>query len=216
MHRLSKNRCNMYQIDRPLVSHSIIYGMSSRFGRQRHRLQLVVFFDRSRAKPTIGSFFAAQMTTFHQARAWLRLDRGDLAQSAYLLMRNTAALFFKPTNDGAPRNAERSFKSTQTATLLIGPKNLFPSFSRISRQLRIVTTLASTGATAIFLLAVWRDSILMERCIAAMTAYRGCGIHGVNPFSSPRHEQYTTPFGQRPLPACCSSGRSRGTSAGSP
>jgi hypothetical protein len=27
--------------------------------------------------------------------------------------------------------------------------------------LRIVTTLASTGATAIFLLAVWRNSILM-------------------------------------------------------
>src|SRR5215210_6086554 len=200
MHRLSKNRCNMYQIDRLLVSHSIIYGMSFRFGRQPHRLRLAVFFDRSRAKSTTGSFFVAQMTTFHQARGLLRLDRGDLVQSAYQLMQGIVGLFFKPSNDGTPRNAERSFKSTQTTPLLIGTKNLLPSFKRISRQLRIVTTLASTGAAAIFLLAVWRDSILMERCIAAMTAYRGCGIHGVNPFSSPHHEQYTTPFGQRPLP----------------
>ena len=200
MHTLSKNRCNMYQIDRFLVSHSIIYGMSSRFGRQSHRQRLVVFFDRSRAKSTIDSFFAAQMTTFRQARALLRLDRGDLAQSAYQLLRDTVGLFFKPPNNGTPRNAERSLKSTQTAALLIGPKNLFPSFGRISRQLRIVTTLASTGAAAIFLLAVWRDSILVQRCIAAVTAYRRCCVHGVNPFSSPRHEQYSTPFGQRPLP----------------
>jgi hypothetical protein len=163
MHRLSKNRCNMYLIDRTLVSHSIIYDMSVRFDRQPHRLRLGVFFDRSRAKPTTGSFSAAQMTTFRQVRASLHLDRGDLAQSAYQLMRDTVGLFFKPANDGTPRNTERSFKSTQTTTLLIGPKNLFPSFGRISRLLRIVTTLASTGATAIFLLAVWRNSILMER-----------------------------------------------------
>ena len=200
MHRLSKNRCNMYQIDRLLVSHSIIYGRSFRFGRQPHRLQLVVFFDRSRAKSMTGSFFVAQMTTFHQVRGLSRLDRGDLVQSAYQLMQGIVGLFFKPSNDGTPRNIERSFKSTQAAPLLIGPKNLLPSFNRISMQLRVVTTLASTAAAAIFLLAVWRDSILIERCIAAMTAYRGCCIHGVNPFSSPHHEQYTTPFGQRPLP----------------
>ena len=163
MHTLSKNRCNMYQIDRFLVSHSIIYGRFAHFGRQPHRLQLGVFFDRSRAKSTTGSFFAAQMTTFRQVRALLRLDREDLAQSANQLMRDIVGLFFKPTNDRTPRNAERSFQSTQTTTLLIGPKNLFSSFGRISRLLRIVTTLASTGATAIFLLAVWRNSILMER-----------------------------------------------------
>src|SRR6266498_427038 len=200
MHTLSRSRCNMYQIDRPMVSHSTTYGMSPRFGRPSRRPRLAVFFDRLRAKPTTDSFSAAQTTTFRQVRALLHLDREDRAQSAHQLMRDTAGLFFKPTNDGTPRNAERSFKSAQATALLIGPKNLFPSFGRISRQLRIVTTLASTGATAIFLLAVWRDSILMQRCIAAMTACCRCCIHGVNPFSSPRHEQYTTPFGQRPLP----------------
>jgi hypothetical protein len=159
-----------------------------------------VFFDRSRAKSRIDSFFVAQMTTFRQARVLLCLDRGDLAQSAYQLVRDTVGLFFKPPNDSTPRDAERSLKSTQATALLIGPQNLFPSFGRISRQLRIITTLASTCATAIFLLAVWRDSILIQRCIAAMTACCRWCIHGVNPFSSPRHEQYTTPFGQRPLP----------------
>ena len=200
MHTLSRSRCNMYQIYRSLVSHSTTYGMSPRFGRPSRRPRLAVFFDRLRAKPTTDSFSAVQTTTFRQARVLVRLDRGDLAQSAYQLMLDTVGLLFKPPNDGTPCNAERSFKSTQTTALLIGPKNLFPSFGRISRQLRIVTTLASTGATAIFLLAVWRNSILMERCIAAMTAWCRWCIQGVNPFSSPRHAQYTTPFGQRPLP----------------
>ena len=197
----------MCPIDSSLVSHPIIYGMFSRFGRQLRSRRLVVFFDRSRAKSTTDSFFVAQMTRFRPAQVLLRLDRGDQVQSAYQLVRGTVGLFFKPTNDGTPRNAERSFKPAQATTLLIGSKNLFPSFGRISRQLRIVTTLASTGATAIFLIAVWRDSILMQRCIAAMTTCCRCCIHSVNPFLSPRHEQYTTPFGQRPLPKyevpCC-------------
>jgi hypothetical protein len=161
MRTLSKNRWNMYQIDRLLVSHSIIYGRFSRCGRLSHRPQLVVFFDRSRAKPTTDSFFAAQMTTFRQVRGLLHIDHGDLAQPAYRLVRGTAGLFFKPTNDGTPRNAEGSFKSTQTTALLIGPKNFFPSFGRIAGWLRIVTTLASTCAATIFLLAVWRDSIFV-------------------------------------------------------
>ena len=201
MHTLSRNRCNMYQIDKSLVSRSIMYGMSPRFGRQSRRPRLAVFFDRSRAKPTTDSFFAAQMTTFRQARGLLRVYRGDLAQSAYQLVRDIAGLFFKPTNDGTPRNAERSFKSTQATALLISPKNLFPPFGRISGRLRIVTTLASTCAAAIFLLAVWRDSILVQSRIATVTACRCCCIHGVTPFSSPRHKQSTTPFDQRPLPS---------------
>src|SRR5437867_6570319 len=134
MHTLSKNRCTMYQIARSLVAHSILFGMSSRFGRQPQRQRLVVCFDRSRAKSTTDSFFAAQMTTFRQAQGLLRLDRGDRAQSAYQLLRDTVGLLFQPPNDGTPRNAERSFTSTQTAALLIGPKNLFRSFGRISRQ----------------------------------------------------------------------------------
>jgi len=101
------------------------------------------------------------MTTFRQARGLLRLDRGDLARAAYPLVRDTVGLFFKPPNDGTPRNAERSFKSTQATALLIGPKNLFSPFGRITERLRIVTTLASTGAATIFLLAVWRDSVLV-------------------------------------------------------
>jgi len=200
MRTLSRSRCNMYQIDRTLVSHSTTYGMSPRFGRLSRRPRLAVFFDRLRAKPMTDSFSAAQTTTFRQVRALLHLDREDRAQSAHQRVRGTAGLFFKPTNDGTPRNTERSFKSTQTTALLIGPKNLLPSFGRISRQLWIITTLASTCAAAIFLLAVWRDSILIQRCIATVTARRRCCIHGVNPFSSSRHEQYTTPFGQRPLP----------------
>jgi hypothetical protein len=101
----------MSQIDTSPVSHSTIYGMFSRFGRQLRKRQLVVFFDRLRAKSTTDSFFAAQMTTFRQAQVLLRLDRGDLAQAAYQLVRDTAGLFFKPPNDGTPRNTERSFKS---------------------------------------------------------------------------------------------------------
>ena len=190
----------MYPIDRFLVSHSIICGMSAHCGRPSRRPRLVVFFDRSPAKPRIDSFFAAQMTTFRQVRGLLRLDRGNLAQSAYQLIWSTVGLFFKPSNHSTSRNTERSFKSTQATALLIGPKNLFPALSRIAGWLRIVTTLASASTTTIFLLAIWRDSILVERCIAAMTAYRCRRIHGVNPFSSPRHEQYTTPFDQRPLP----------------
>ena len=206
MHTLSRNRCNMYPSDRLLVSHPIICGMSSHCDRPSHRPRPVVFFDRSRAKPMIDSFFAARTTTSRQVRGSLHLDREDRAQSAYQLVRSTVGLFFQPSNDSTSCNTERSFKSTQATALLIGPKNLFPAFSRIARWLRIVTTLASAGAATIFLLAVWRDSILVERCIAAMTAYRcGC-IHGVNPFSSPRHEQYSTPFGQRPLPPSRPSG----------
>src|SRR5215204_733486 len=140
------------------------------------------------------------MTTFHQARALLHLDRADLAQSGCQRVRGTAGLFFKPTNDGTPRNPERSFKSTQTTAFLIGPQNFFSSFGRIARQLWVVATLAFTGAAAVFLLAVWRDSIFVQRCIAAMTTRHRWCIHGVNPFSSPYHEQYTTPFDQRPLP----------------
>src|SRR5215213_1416102 len=200
MRTLSRNRCNMYPIDRLLVSHSIICGMSSHCGRPSRRPRLVVLLDRSRAKSTIDWFSAAQMTTFRQVRGSLHLDRGDLAQSAYQLVRSTVGLFFKPPNDRTSRNTERSFKSTQATALLIGPKNLFTAFSRIAGWLWIVTTLASAGAATIFLLAIWRDSILVKRCIAAMTAYRCVRIHGVNPFSSPRHEQYTTPFDQRPLP----------------
>ena len=184
MRMLSRNQCNMYPIDRFLVSHSTTYGMSSHYGRLSRRPRLGVFSDRSRAKPTIDSFFAPRMTTFHQAQASLHLDRADLAQSTYRLTRNTVGLFFKPTNDRTPCNAERSFKSTQATALLIGTKNLFPSFGRIAGQLRIVTTLASAGATTILLLAVWCDSIFVERCIATMTAYRCDRIHGVNPFSS--------------------------------
>jgi hypothetical protein len=197
---LSRNRCNMYQIDKLLVWHSIISGRSLGFGRQLHRPRLAVFFERSRAKPTTDSFSAVQMTTFHQARGLLHLNRGYLAQSTYQLVRDTAGLFFKPPNDGTPRNTERSFKSTQATALLISPKNLFAPFGRISRQLRIITTLASTGATAIFLLAVWCNSILVQSRIATMTACRRCCIQGVNPFSPPWYEQYITPFDQRPLP----------------
>jgi hypothetical protein len=195
----------MFPIDRSLVSHSIIYGMFFRFGHPSYRPRLAVFSDRSRAKPMTGSFFAAQMTTFHQVRALLHLDRADLAQSVWQRVRDTAGLFFKPTNDGTPRNPERSFKSTQTTAFLIGPQNFFPSFGRIARQLRVVATLAFTGATAIFLLAIWCDSIFVQCRIAAMTTHHRWCIHGVNPFSSPCHEQYTTPFDQRPLPSCSSS-----------
>jgi hypothetical protein len=183
----------MYQIDRFLVSHSIIYGRSSHCGRPSRRPRLAVFCGRSRAKPMTDSFFAARMTTFRQARGLLHFDHRDLAQSACHLVRGTVGLFFKPTNDGTSRNAERSFKSTQATALLIGPKNLFPPFSRIAGRLRIVTTLASTCAATIFLLAVWRDSILVQCCIATMTARRCYYIHGVNPFSHyltssiPRH-----------------------------
>ena len=111
MHTLSRNRCNMSQIGTSLVSHPIIYGMFSRFGRQLRKRRLVVFSDRLPAKSTIDWFFVAQMTTFRQVRGLLRLDRGDLAQAAYQLVRDTVGLFFKPPNDGTPRNAERSFKS---------------------------------------------------------------------------------------------------------
>src|SRR5205823_13588352 len=124
------------------------------------------------------------MTTFHQVRALLRLDREDLARSAHRQVRGTVGLFFKPPNDRTPRNPKRSFESTQTAPLLIGPQNLFPSFVRISRKLRIIATLPSTGATAIFLFTVWCDSILHECCIAAMAANDRGRVHGVNPFSS--------------------------------
>jgi hypothetical protein len=161
MHTLSRNQCHMYQIDTPLGAHPIICGMSPRFGRQSRRPRLAVFFDRSRARPTTDSFFAAQMTTFRQARALLHLSRGDLVQSAYQLVRDTVGLFLKPPTDGTPRNAECSFKSTQATALLIGPKNFFPSFGRIAGRLRTVTTLASTCAATIFLLAVWRDSIFV-------------------------------------------------------
>jgi hypothetical protein len=51
--------------------------------------------------------------------------------------------------------------------------------------LGIVTALATTRAATIFLLAVWRDSIFVKRCIATMTAYRCSYFHGVNPFSYP-------------------------------
>jgi hypothetical protein len=200
MRTLSRNRCNMYLIDRLLVSPPTICGMSSHCDRPSRTPQLAVFFGRSPAKPRIDSFFVAQMTTFRQVRGLLRPDRGNLAQSAYQLIRGTVGLFFKPSNHRTSRNTERSFKSTQTTALLIGPKNLFPALSRIAGWLRIVTTLASASTTTIFLLAIWRDSILVERCIAAMTAYCCGRIHGVNPFSPSRHEQYTTPFGQRPLP----------------
>jgi hypothetical protein len=132
MRTLSRNRCNRYQIDTLLVSHSIVCGMSSHCDRPSRRPRLVVFFDRSRARPTTDLFFVARMTTFRQAQGSLHLDRGDLAQAAYQLVRSSAGLFFKPSNDGTPRNTERSFKSTQTTALLIGPKNLFPSFSRIA------------------------------------------------------------------------------------
>src|SRR5947208_1819231 len=94
MHTLSRNRCNMCPIDSSLVSHPIIYGMFSRFGRQLRSRRLVVFFGRSRSKSTTDSFFAAQMTTFRQARVLSRLDREDLAQAAYQLMRDTVGLFF--------------------------------------------------------------------------------------------------------------------------
>lgn len=161
MRMLSRNRCNMYQIDRLLVSHSRMYGRFSHCGRPSRRPRLVVFFDRSPAKPTTDSFFATRMTTFRQVRGLLHLDPGDLAQSAYRLVRGTVGLFFQPPNDSTPRNAECSFKSTQATALLIGPKNFFPSFGRIAGRLRIVTTLASTCAATIFLLAVWRDSILV-------------------------------------------------------
>ena len=200
MRMLSRNQCNMYPIDRFLVSHSTTYGMSSHYGRLSRRPRLGVFSDRSRAKPTIDSFSAARMTTFRQARGSLRLDRGDLTQSACQLVQSTVGLFFKPSNDRTSRNTERSFKSTQATALLISPKNLFTALSRVAGWLWIVTTLASAGAATIFLLAIWRDSILVKRCIAAMTAYRCVRPHGVNPFSSPRHEQYTTPFDLRPLP----------------
>src|SRR5438477_7084101 len=106
--------------------------MSAHCGHLSHRRRLVAFSDRSRAKSTTDSFFVARMTTFRQAQGSLHLDREDLAQSAYQLVRSIASLFFKPSNDGTPRNTERSFKSTQTTALLIGPKNLFPSFSRIA------------------------------------------------------------------------------------
>jgi hypothetical protein len=200
MRTLSRNRCNMYPIDRLPVSHSIIRGRFSHRGRPSRGLRLGVFFDRSRAKPTIDSFSAARMTTFRQARGSLHLDRGDLTQSACQLVQSTVGLFFKPSDDRTSRNTERSFKSTQATALLIGPKNLFTALSRIAGWLWIVTTLASAGAATIFLLAIRRDSILVKRCIAAMTAYRCVRTHGVNPFSSLRHEQYTTPFDLRPLP----------------
>ena len=132
MRTLSRNRCNRSPIDRLLVSHSIICGRSSHCGRPSRRPRLVVFFDRSRAKPTTDSFFAARMTTFRQVRGLLHLDRRDLVQSAYQLVRSTGGLFFKPSNNGTARNTERSFKSTQATALLIGPKNLFSSFSRIA------------------------------------------------------------------------------------
>jgi len=120
MRMLSRNRCNMYQIDRFLVSHSTIYGMSLRCGRPSRRPRLAVFFDRSRAKPTIDSFFAARMTTVRQARGLLHFDPGDLAQSAYQLVRGTVGLFFKPPNDGTSRNAKCTFKTAQTTPFLIG------------------------------------------------------------------------------------------------
>jgi hypothetical protein len=196
----SRNRWNMSQSGRFLVSHSIPCDMVSHCGRPSRRPRLVVCFGRARAKPTTVSFFAARMTTFRQARGSLRLDRADLVQSAYRLVRDSVGLFFQPANHGTPRTAERSFKSTQATALLIGPKNLFASFGRIAGRLRIITTLASTGAATLFLLAVWRDSVRVERCSATMTAYRcGC-IPGVNPFSASRHDQYSTPFDQRPLP----------------
>jgi hypothetical protein len=160
MRTLSRNRCNRFPIDRFLVAHSIIYGMSSHYGRLSHRPRPAVCFDRARAKPTTDSFFAARMTTFHQARGLWRLDRGDLVQSAYRLVQSTAGLFFKPANDGTPRDPERSFQSTQTTALLIGPQNLFPSFGRIAGRLGIITTLAATRAATIFLLAVWRGSVI--------------------------------------------------------
>ncbi len=190
----------MCHIDSCLGFCPIICGMLLRFDRQSRKPRLGGFFDKSRAMSMFGWSFATQTTTFHRVRGLLPLDRVGLAQSAYRLMRGTAALFFKPTNDGTPRNTERTFKSTQATALLIGPKYLFPSFGRISGQLRMFATLASTGAAAIFLLAVWRDSILVQCCIATMTARQRCRVHGVNPFSSVPHEQYTTPFDPRPLP----------------
>src|SRR4249919_3340634 len=93
MHMLSRNQCNMYPTDRFLVLHSTTYGMSSHYGRLSHRPRLGVFSDRSRAKPTIDSFFATRVTTFHQAHESLHLDHADLAQSTYRLTRNTAGLF---------------------------------------------------------------------------------------------------------------------------
>lgn len=190
----------MSHSDRLPELHPTIYDMSLHFDRQSHRLRLAVFFGKLRAIPMIGSSFVAQTTTSRRVRALLPLDRADLVQSVYRLMRDTVGLFFKPTDDGTPRNTERAFKSTQATPFLIRSKNLFPSFSRISRSLRMFATLAATRTAQVFLLAIWRDSILYQRRIATMTARHRCRIHGVNPFSSVEYEQYTTPFDLRPLP----------------
>src|SRR5947199_6241196 len=93
MNWISRSRCNMYQIDRFLVSNSTTYGMSPRFGRPSRRPRLAVFFDSLRAKPMTDSFSAAQTTTFRQVRALLHLDREDRTQSAHQLVRDTAGLF---------------------------------------------------------------------------------------------------------------------------
>jgi len=185
----------MYHSDRRLESYPTICDMLLHCGRQLRTLQLAGYFDRWRATSIFDSSCVVQMTTSRQVQGLLPQDRADLAQSAYRLMRGTVVLFFKPPNDSTPRDTERSFQSTQATALLIGPKNLVPSFGRVSGQLRVVATLASTGAAAIFLLAIWRDSVLAQSRIATMTARHRCRIHGVNPFISAWYEQYTTPFG---------------------
>jgi hypothetical protein len=109
------------------------------------------------------------MTTSHRVPKWLHLDERSQALQVFHSRVAIALPFFDPGCDGVTTHAEGASESAQRAAFLISTQYLLALMGGISIARRVVTTLAATISTQVFLFAIWREAITNEVLALAVT-----------------------------------------------
>lgn len=174
---LPKNQCSNEQFDTLPVSSPKASGKSLRSDHPSRRLLLGAYVATTRPISKLYAYSSTQMTISHRVPKCLHLDqRGQVLEVSH--SRVAIALpFFDPGCHGVTTHAEGASESTQRTAFFISSQYLLALLGSIGIARRVVTALAATISTQVFLFAIRREAITYEVVALAVTTLESDSNH---------------------------------------
>jgi hypothetical protein len=166
---LPRNQCSNGHFDTLPVSSPKASGKLIGSDHRSQRLLPGVYVVTMQSISKLYEHSSTQMTTSHRVPKWLQLDERSQALQVFHSRVAIALPFFDPGCDGVTTHAEGASESAQRATFFISTQYLLALMGGISIARRVVTTLAATISTQVFLFAIWREAITNEVLALAVT-----------------------------------------------
>jgi hypothetical protein len=166
---LPRNQCSNALFDMLLESSPEASGKLLWSDHQSRRLLLGVCVATRQSIPKLYAYSSRQMTTSHQVPKWSHLDQPSQVLEVFHSRVAIALLFFDPGCDGVTTHAEGATEPPQRARFFISSQYQLALLGSVGIARRVLTTLASTISTQVFLFAIRREAIAYDVVALAVT-----------------------------------------------